>query len=142
MSLINARAALEEVIEDSLRDNHPRLTVIFDNAPLTGTAPSEEYVLISIDFDQSTLQPLGDAVTFYEGKVSCVISIPFDQGTKKATQIAETLITGLTDINKSSYVDKYSVVPKVREIEGPTSVRDDDETHYLSVVSCVFTANG
>ena len=50
-------------------------------------------------------------------------------------------ITGLISINSPTYVDKFAVSPRVSEIEGPTAVTVEGDTHFLTVVSCDFTAN-
>jgi len=143
MTLVKARAAIEDAIEDAVLNDHRRLNILYDNVPLDDTAPNQEFLMVSIDFEQVTLQPQGDAVTYYEATVTCGIYVPFDQGSSRTAAIAESLITGLTNVNKSTYVDTHKVSPKVREIAGPTSVRKDDkETHYIGVVSCTFTANG
>ena len=143
MTLVKARAAIEDAIEDAVLNDHPRLNILYDNVPLDDTAPDKELLMVSIDFEQATMQPQGDAVTYYEATVTCGIYVPFNQGSSRTSAIAESLITGLTNVNKSTYVDTHKVSPKVREIAGPTSVRKDDkETHYIGVVSCTFTANG
>tara|TARA_R100001082_G_scaffold63361_1_gene35550 strand:+ start:987 stop:1418 length:432 start_codon:yes stop_codon:yes gene_type:complete len=143
MTLVKARAAIEDAIEDAVLNDHPRLNILYDNVPLDDTAPNQEFLMVSIDFEQATLQPQGDAVTYYEATITCGIYVPFNQGSARTSALAESLITGLTNVNKSTYVDTHKVSPKVREIAGPTSVRKDDkETHYIGVVSCTFTANG
>ncbi len=143
MTLVKARAAIEDAIEDAVLNDHRRLNILYDNVPLDDTAPNQEFLMVSIDFEQATMQPQGDAVTYYEATVTCGIYVPFNQCSSRTSAIAESLITGLTNVNKSTYVDTHKVSPKVREIAGPTSVRKDDkETHYIGVVSCTFTANG
>lgn len=143
MTLVKARAAIEDAIEDAVLNDHPRISILYDNVPLDDTAPNQEFLMVSIDFEQATMQPQGDAVTYYEATITCGIYVPFNQGSARASALAESLITGLTNVNKSTYVDTHKVSPKVREIAGPTSVRKDDkETHYIGVVSCTFTANG
>ena len=143
MTLVKARAAIEDAIEDAVLNDHRRLNILYDNVPLDDTAPNQEFLMVSIDFEQATMQPQGDAVAYYEATVTCGIYVPFDKGSSRTSAIAESLITGLTNVNKSTYVDTHKVSPKVREIAGPTSVRKDDkETHYIGVVSCTFTANG
>ena len=143
MTLVKARAAIEEAIEDAVLGDHPKLNILYDNVPLEDTAPNQEFLMVSIDFEQATMQPQGDAITFYRASVTCGVYVPFDQGSSRTSAISESLITGLTNINKSTYVDKHKVSPKVTQIAGPTSIRRDDrETHYIGVVTCDFTANG
>ncbi len=66
---------------------------------------------------------------------------PPNRGSATATAIAESVITGLTSINSSTYVDKFAVSPRVSEIEGPTAVTVEGDSHFLTVVSCDFSAN-
>jgi hypothetical protein len=47
----------------------------------------------------------------------------------------------LTSVNAPGYSDTFSVSPRVSAIEGPTSVNVEEDSHYLAVVSCDFTAN-
>ena len=49
MTLVNARAALEAAIKTSLKENQPRVTVVFDNTPFTTPGRTKKYVLVSID---------------------------------------------------------------------------------------------
>ena len=58
-----------------------------------------------------------------------------------ASAIAESVIDGLTSVNAPGYSDTFSVSPRVSAIEGPTSVNVEEDSHYLAVVSCDFTAN-
>ena len=66
---------------------------------------------------------------------------PPNRGSAVASAIAESVITGLTSVNASNYTDSFSVTPRVLDIKGPTSVNVEGDSHYLSVVSCNFTAN-
>ena len=141
MTLVKARAALEEAVQTELKAVNPKISVIFDNTPFTTPGKTKSYVLLSVDFTQATEQPQGDAINFYSGTITCRIMTASDKGTFESTEIAETLITALTNINASTYVDTYSVSPRISTIEGPTSVANQNTSHYMSVVSCNFTAN-
>ena len=66
---------------------------------------------------------------------------PSNKGSAVASEIAELVITGLTSVNASIYTDTLSVTPRVRQIEGPTAITTDRDTHFLSVVNCDFSAN-
>ena len=66
---------------------------------------------------------------------------PKNKGTAVAAEIAESIIDGLTSVNSSTYTDTFSVSPRVSQIAGPTSVTTERESHFLSVVSCSFSAN-
>jgi len=141
MSLVNARAAFETAILDAVKDADPTVLVIFDNMPLNTPGKNKKYVMVSLDFGQSTTQTQGAAVTYYSGSIRCGIMTPPNKGSAVASAIAESVITGLTSVNDSSYTDTFSVSPRVLQIEGPTSVNVEEDSHYLSVVSCDFTAN-
>ena len=141
MSLVNARAAFETVILDAVKDADPTVLVIFDNMPLNTPGKNKKYVMVSLDFGQSTTQTQGAATTYYAGSIRCGIMTPPNKGSAVASAIAESVITGLTSVNASTYTDTFSVSPRVLQIEGPTSVNVEEDSHYLSVVSCDFTAN-
>ena len=66
---------------------------------------------------------------------------PPNRGSAVASAVAQSVITGLISINSPTYVDKFAVSPRVSEIEGPTAVTVEGDTHFLTVVSCDFTAN-
>ena len=141
MTLVNARAAFETAILDAVTDADPTVLVIFDNMPLSTPGKNKKYVMGSLDFTQSTTQPQGAAKKYYAGSIRCGIMTPPHKGSAEASAIAETVITGLTSVNTSTYIDTFSVSPRVSAIEGPTSVNVEEDSHYLSVVSCDFTAN-
>ena len=141
MSLVNARAAFETAILDAVADADPTVLVIFDNMPLNTPGKNKKYVMVSLDFGQSTTQTQGAATTYYSGSIRCGIMTPPNKGSAVASAIAESVITGLTSVNDSTYTGTFSVSPRVLQIEGPTSVNVEEDSHYLSVVSCDFTAN-
>ena len=122
MTLVNARAAFETAILNAVRDADPTVSVIFDNTPFSSPGKNKKYVMVSLDFNQSTTQPQGAAATYYAGSIRCGIMTPPHKGSAVASAIAETVITGLISVNKSTYVDTFSVAPRVSAIEGPTSV--------------------
>ena len=97
--------------------------------------------MVSLDFTQSTIQPQGGALDYYGGSITCGVMTPKNKGTADGAAIAEAVIDGLTSVNASNYSDTFSVSPRVSQIAGPTSVSTERESHFLSVVSCSFTAN-
>ena len=141
MTLVNARAALEAAIKTSLKENQPRVTVVFDNTPFTTPGRTKKYVLVSIDFDNSTYQPQGAAQTYYSGSVTCGIMTPKDTGTAESSAVSQAVIDGLISVNAPTYEDTYSVSPRISEISGPSFVNNENNSHYLSTVNCSFTAN-
>ena len=141
MTLVNARAAFETAILDAVQDAAPTVTVVFDNTPFTTPGKNKKYVMVNINFNQSTTQPQGAAQTYYSGVIRCGIMTPPNKGSAVASEIAELVITGLTSVNASNYTDTFSVTPKVGQIEGPTAITTDRDTHFLSVINCDFSAN-
>ena len=142
MTLVKARAAFETAIKDAVFDADPTVTVVFDNTPFNTPGLNKKYVMVSLDFTQATTQPQGAAQTYYAGSISCGVMTPKNKGTGGASAVAESVITGLTSVNTSTYVDKFSCSPRVTQIVGPTAVTTEGDSHFLSVVSCNFSANG
>ena len=66
---------------------------------------------------------------------------PSNKGSAVAAAIAESVIDGMTSVNAPDYSDTFSVTPRVSQISGPTSVVTDNQSHFMSVVNCNFTAN-
>ena len=142
MTLVNARAAFETAILDAVQDADPTVTVVFDNTPFTTPGKDKKYVMVNINFNQATNQPQGAAQTYYSGVIRCGIMTPPNKGSAVASAIAQSVITGLISINASDYTDTFSVTPRVGQIEGPTAITTDRDTHFLSVINCDFSANG
>ena len=141
MTLVNARAAFETAILNAVKDSVPTVTVVFDNTPFTTPGKNKKYVMVNINFNQATNQPQGAAQTYYSGVIRCGIMTPPNKGSAVASAIAELVITGLTSVNASDYTDTFSVTPRVGQIEGPTAITTDRDTHFLSVINCDFSAN-
>ena len=140
MTLVNARAAFETAINTAVTAADATVSVVFDNMPFTTPGKDKKYVLVTINFDQSTIQAHGAAIDQYAGTVQCGIFTPRDKGSAAAAAIAESVIDGLTSVNASGYTDTYSVKPRVGQVSGPTAVTDENNSHFVSVVSCRFTA--
>jgi len=140
MTLVNARAALESAINTAVVAADNTVSVVFDNMPFTTPGKTKKYVLVTINFDQATFQVHGAAVDQYTGTVQCGIFTPKNKGTAVAAAIAESVIDGLTSVNASGYTDTYSSVPRVGTITGPTAVSTEDQSHFVSVIRCSFTA--
>ena len=140
MTLVNARAALETAINTAVAAADATVSVVFDNMPFTTPGKDKKYVLVTINFDQSTIQPHGAAIDQYAGTVQCGIFTPRDKGSAAAAAIAESVIDGLTSVNASGYTDTYSVKPRVGQVTGPTAVTEENNSHFVSVVRCTFTA--
>ena len=142
MTLVNARAAFETAIKTAVTAADNTVTVIFDNMPFTTPGKNKKYVMVSLDFGQATTQVQGAALSYYAGSIRCGIMTPPHKGSAEASAIAESVIDGLISVNAPGYSDTFSVTPRVSAIEGPTSVNVEEDSHYLAVVTCDFTANG
>lgn len=140
MTLVNARAALEKAIRTAVLAADSTVSVVFDNMPFTAPGKTKKYVMVTINFDQSTIQPHGAAIDQYAGTVQCGIFTPKNKGSAAAAAIAESVIDGLTSVNASDYTDSYSAKPRVGQVSGPTAVNNENNSHFVSVVSCRFTA--
>lgn len=141
MTLVTARAAFETAIKTAVTAADNTVTVVFDNVPFTTPGKNKKYVMVSVDFAQSTIQPQGASLDYYGGSITCGVMTPKNKGTADGAAIAEAVIDGLTSVNASGYSDSFSASPRVSQIAGPTSVSTERESHFLSVVSCSFTAN-
>ena len=141
MTLVNARAAFETAIKNAVTTADNTVTVIFDNMPFSAPGKTKKYVMVNLDFTQSTTQPQGAAIDYYAGTIRCAIMTPSNKGSAVAAAIAESVIDGMTSVNASNYSDTFSVTPRVSQISGPTSVVTDNQSHFMSVVNCNFTAN-
>ena len=141
MTLVNARAAFETAIKNAVTTADNTVTVVFDNMPFTTPGKTKKYVMVNLDFTQSTNQSQGAAVDYYAGTIRCAIMPPSIKGSAVGAAIAESVIDGLISVNASDYSDTFSVSPRVSEISGPSSVVTEDQSHFMSVVNCDFTAN-
>ena len=141
MTLVKARAAFENAIKDAVSDADPTVTVDFDNTPFNSPGKNKKYVMVNLDFTQSTNQSQGAAINYYAGTIRCAIMSPSNKGSAVSAAIAESIIDGLISVNAANYSDKFSVSPRVSEISGPSSVVTEDQSHFMSVINCDFTAN-
>ena len=141
MTVVNARAAFETAIKNAVTTADNTVTMVFDNMPFTTPGKTKKYVMVNLDFTQSTTQPQGAAIDYYAGTIRCAIMTPSNKGSAVAAAIAESVIDGMTSVNASNYSDTFSVTPRVSQISGPTSVVTDNQSHFMSVVNCNFTAN-
>ena len=141
MTLVNARAAFETAIKNAVTTADNTVTVVFDNMPFTTPGKTMKYVMVNLDFTQSTNQSQGAAVDYYAGTIRCAIMTPSNKGSAVGAAIAESVIDGLISVNASDYSDTFSVSPRVSEISGPSSVVTEDQSHFMSVINCDFTAN-
>ena len=142
MTLVNARAAFETAINTAVAAADATVNVVFDNMPFTTPGKTKKYVLVTLNFDQSTFQPQGSSIDFYSGTIQCGVFTPKNKGSAGAAAIAESVIDGLTSVNAPGYSDTYSASPRVEQITGPVAITTEDQSHFVLSLRCRFTANG
>ena len=140
MTLVNARAAFEKAVTDAVQQQMPRCLMVYDNVAFTTPGKTKKYILMTVNFGQSTLQNQGAAQDYYAGTIQCNIYVPKSAGTAVLSAISESVIDGLTSVNAPSYTDTFSSNPRVLDIVGPTPLDIEDRSHFVGVISCQFTA--
>jgi len=141
MTLVNTRAAFEKAVTDKVSDVDPTVSMVYDNVHFTTPGKTKKYILMSLNFTQSTLQNQGAASDYYAGLIQCNVYVPKSKGTSVLSEICEAVIDGLTSVNASDYTDTFSCKPRTRDIVGPAPLIDPEEPHFLGVISCEFSAN-
>ena len=141
MTLVNTRAAFEKAVTDAVAAADNTVEMVYDNVHFTTPGKSTKYILMSLDFTQSTLQNQGASSDYYAGVIQCNIYVPKSKGTSVLSAISEAVIDGLTSVNASNYTDTFSCTPRVLDINGPTPLEIEDRSHFIGVISCQFSAN-
>tara|TARA_B100000424_G_scaffold28558_1_gene19658 strand:+ start:1074 stop:1502 length:429 start_codon:yes stop_codon:yes gene_type:complete len=141
MTLKNTRAAFEKAITDTILESDPTIEIVYDNLNYNTPGQEQKYVVINVNYSQSTVQPQGTALDYYSGVIQCNIHVPKNVGTKALIEISETVIDGLTSVNNSDYTDTFSVKPRVQDIVGPNLLDIEERSHFVGVISCQFSAN-
>ena len=141
MTLVNARAAFEKAVTDAVAAADNTVEMVYDNVHFTTPGKSTKYILMSLDFTQSTLQNQGASSDYYAGVIQCNVYVPKSKGNSVLSAISEAVIDGLTSVNASDYTDTFSCTPRVLDINGPTPLEIEDRSHFIGVISCQFSAN-
>ena len=141
MTLVNARAAFEKAVTDAVAAADNTVEMVYDNVHFTSPGKSTKYILMSLDFTQSTLQNQGASSDYYAGVIQCNVYVPKSKGSSVLSAISEAVIDGLTSVNASNYTDTFSCTPRVLDINGPTPLEIEDRSHFIGVISCQFSAN-
>lgn len=140
MTLVKPRAAFEKAVTDAVASADSDVVMVYDNVPFTTPGKRAKYILMSVTYNQSTIQTHGAATDFYTGVVQCNIYVPKSAGTATLSAIGEAVIDGLTSVNASGYTDAFSCKPKALDISGPTPLEIEDRSHFIGLVSCQFSA--
>tara|TARA_R100001510_G_scaffold49854_1_gene48443 strand:+ start:652 stop:1080 length:429 start_codon:yes stop_codon:yes gene_type:complete len=141
MTLVNARAAFEKAVTDAVVAADNTVSVINDNVPFTTPGKSKKFIVMSLNFNQATVQNQGASSDYYAGVIQCNIYVPKNNGTSVVSAISESVIDGLTSVNASNYTDTFSCTPRVADINGPNVLQIEDRSHFIGIISCQFTAN-
>ena len=141
MTLVNTRAAFEKAVTDAVVDIDPTVQMIYDNMVYKTPGKTKKYIVMSVDFSQSTSQTQGASQDFYSGVIQCNIYVPRGKGSATLSELGEAVIDGLTSVNASGYSDTFSCDPRVLDVVGPAPIELDDSSHFLGLISCQFTAN-
>ena len=141
MTLVNARAAFEKAVTDAVVAADNTVSVVYDNVSFVTPGKTKKYVVMNVNFAQSTVQNQGASTDYYSGVVQCNVYVPKSKGTSVLSAISESVIDGLTSVNASDYTDTFSVTPRVQDINGPTMLEIEDRSHFVGVISCQFSAN-
>jgi len=140
MTLVRVRAAFEKAVTDTVIAADPTVLMVYDNVRYTTPGKTKKYILMSVNFNRSTIQNHGAADDYYAGVVQCNIYVPKSAGTQVLSGLSEAVIDGLTSVNAPGYADPFSVSPRVLDISGPTPLEIEDRSHFIGIVSCQFTA--
>ena len=141
MTLVNTRAAFEKAVTDKVSDVDPTVTIVYDNVHFTTPGKTKKYILMSLNFTQSTHQNQVAASDYSAGVIQCNVYVPKSKGTATLSKICESVIDGLTSVNTSTYIDTFSCKPRVLDINGPTPFEIEDRSHFIGIISCQFSAN-
>ena len=140
MTLVNARAAFEKAVTDAVSASDATVLMVYDNVRYTVPGKTKKYILMTINFNRSTLQNQGAAQDYYSGVIQCNVYVPKSAGTAVLSSISEAVIDGLTSVNAPGYSDTFSVAPRVSDVSGPTPLELEDRSHFIGIISCQFTA--
>ena len=140
MTLVNARAAFEKAVTDAVSAADATVLMVYDNVRYTVPGKTKKYILMTINFNRSTIQNQGAAQDYYSGVIQCNVYVPKSAGTAVLSSISEAVIDGLTSVNASGYSDTFNVAPLVSDVSGPTPLELEDRSHFIGIISCQFTA--
>ena len=141
MTLVNTRAAFEKAVTAAVAAADNTVEMVYDNVHYTTPGKNTKYILMSLNFTQSTQQNQGASSDYYAGVIQCNVYVPKSKGTSVLSSISEAVIDGLTSVNASNYSDTFSCKPRVLDINGPTPLEIEDRSHFIGIISCQFSAN-
>ena len=87
MTLVNARAAFEKAVTDSVVAADNTVSVVYDNVSFVTPGKTKKYVVMQVNFAQATLQNQGAATDYYSGVIQCNVYVPKNKGTSVLSAI-------------------------------------------------------
>ena len=69
MTLVKTRAAFEKAVTDAVTDVDPTVSMVYDNVTFTTSGKTKKYVMMMVNYTQSTLQNQGASSDFYSGVI-------------------------------------------------------------------------
>ena len=96
MTLVNARAAFEKAVTDAVAAADNTVEMVYDNVHFTTPGKSTKYILMSLDFTQSTLQNQGASSDYYAGVIQCNVYVPKSKGTSVLSAAATASVTAFS----------------------------------------------
>ena len=109
MTLVNTRAAFEKAVTDKVLDVDPTVTMVYDNVHFTTPGKTKKYILMSIDFNQSTLQNQGAASDYYAGVIQCNVYVPKSKGTSVLSKISASSCTNFVSERAEVVFDEAAI---------------------------------
>ena len=88
MTLVNTRAAFEKAVTDAVTDVDPTVLMVYDNVHFTNPGKTKKYIIMTIDFGQSTLQNQGASSDYYDGVIQCNVYCQKSKGTSVLSEIS------------------------------------------------------
>ena len=92
MTLVKARAAFEKAVTDAVVAADATVSVVYDNVSFVTPGKTKKYVVMNVNFTQSTLQNQGASSDFYSGVIQCNVYVPKSKGTSVLSAISESVI--------------------------------------------------
>ena len=75
MTLVNTRAAFEKAVTDAVVAVDATVEMVYDNMVYKTPGKTKKYIIMSVDFSQSTSQTQG-ASQFLFGVIQCNVYVP------------------------------------------------------------------
>ena len=74
MTLVKTRAAFEKAVTDAVTDVDPTVSMVYDNVTFTTSGKTKKYVMMMVNYTQSTLQNQRASSDYY---TRCLFNVIF-----------------------------------------------------------------